>query len=81
MSGIPEDSLLEHRRQHRTDGGPLLTKEGKVQQFGSSLYLCIPTPIPDILNIEKGDDLSVHIFEDSYVVTTRKTPSSNGEHP
>lgn len=79
MSGRPasQKSVMEHREREAAEGEPLVSHQRKVQQEGDdgSLYQNIPADAAGITDLEKGDELAVHVFSWGYVVE----PAESGE--
>lgn len=72
MSGQPlsQSQVMEYREQETGEAEPLLSHDRKVRQEkqGGSLFHNIPSEARDISGLEKGDDVTVHVFDWGWVV-------------
>jgi hypothetical protein len=77
MSGVPDKQLIPHRMKTASPDEALFSKTGIVQEDNGTLYLVIPDPAPEMFDIQKGDTLDIHIFEDHYSVPRHTEDPTN----
>lgn len=67
-SGSPHDSLLDYRKTMAEPDEPVLSVTRSVYPAGGQLRHNIPKSARDVLGISSGDDVTIDIYRDFYVV-------------